>query len=73
MGLRETGLQGSGEKYIMRSLMMCTAHQIFSGKKIMHKMGGACSTYGERRGSYIVLVVRPDGKISLGRSRSRRD
>jgi hypothetical protein len=28
---RETRLQGSGENYITRSLMICTAHQIFFG------------------------------------------
>jgi hypothetical protein len=36
-------------------------------------MGGACSTYGKRRGAYSVLVVSPDRKISLGRSRGRWD
>ena len=30
-------------------------------------MGGACSTYGERRGVYRVLVGKPEGKRSLGR------
>jgi len=25
-------------------------------------MGGACSTYGERRGVYRVLVTKPEGK-----------
>jgi len=34
-------------------------------------MGGACSTYGERRGVYRVLVGKPDGKRSLGRMRRR--
>jgi len=34
-------------------------------------MGGACSTYGERRGLYRVLVGKPDGKSSLGRMRRR--
>jgi hypothetical protein len=34
-------------------------------------MGGACSTYEERRGAHRVLVVSPDGKISLGRSKGR--
>jgi hypothetical protein len=28
-------------------------------------MGGACGTYGERRGVYRVLVGRPDGKRQL--------
>jgi hypothetical protein len=30
-------------------------------------MGGACSTYGERRGVYRVLVGKPVGKRPLGR------
>jgi len=32
-------------------------------------MGGACSTYGERRGVYRDLVGIPEGKRPLGRSR----
>jgi len=36
-------------------------------------MGGACSAYGgeERRGVNGVLVGKPEGKILLGRPRSR--
>jgi len=34
-------------------------------------MGGACRTYGERRGVYRDLVVKPDGKRPLGRPRGR--
>ena len=30
-------------------------------------MGGACSTYGEGRGVYRVLVGKPEGKRPLGR------
>ena len=30
-------------------------------------MGGACSTYGERRGVYRVLVGKPEGRRPLGR------
>jgi hypothetical protein len=29
-------------------------------------MGGACSTYGERRGVYRVLVWKSEGKSHLG-------
>jgi hypothetical protein len=32
-------------------------------------MGGACSTYGNRRGVYRVLVGKPDGKRPLGIAR----
>jgi hypothetical protein len=34
-------------------------------------MGGECSTYGERRGVYGVLVWKPEGKRPLGRPRHR--
>ena len=32
-------------------------------------MGGACSTYGESRVLYRVLVGKPDGKRPLGKLR----
>jgi hypothetical protein len=34
-------------------------------------MDGACSTYGERRGVYRVLVGKPEGKRQLERPRHR--
>ena len=34
-------------------------------------MGGACSTYGESRGLYRVLVGKPEGMKSLGKPRHR--
>jgi len=34
-------------------------------------MGRACSTYGERRGVYKVLLGKPEGKRPLGRPRRR--
>jgi hypothetical protein len=34
-------------------------------------MGGACGTYGEGRGVYRVLVVKPERKRPLGRPRRR--
>jgi hypothetical protein len=34
-------------------------------------MGGACSTYGERRRVYRGLLEKPEGKRPLGRPRSR--
>jgi len=40
-------LQGSGENYVMKSLMICSSHPILFGVKIEKKeMGGACSMYG---------------------------
>jgi hypothetical protein len=37
----------------------------------MNEMGGACSTYGEKRGVYRVLVVRSEERKPLGRARRR--
>ena len=35
------------------------------------EMGGECSTYGERRGEYRVLVGGPQRRMPLERSRRR--
>jgi hypothetical protein len=35
------------------------------------EMGRACSTHGAKRNSYRILVRKPEGKIPLGRLRSR--
>jgi hypothetical protein len=72
LGLRGKRIQGSGENYIMRSIMICTLHPIlFSDNIEKNEMGGACSAYGERRGMYRVLVVKPEGKRPLGRPRRK--
>jgi hypothetical protein len=34
-------------------------------------MGGACSTNGEKRNAYGILVGKPEGKRPLGRPRRR--
>jgi hypothetical protein len=34
-------------------------------------MGGECSTNGEKRNAYRLLVEKPEGKRPLGRSRRR--
>ena len=34
-------------------------------------MGGACSSIGDRKGVYKVLVGKPEEKIPLGRPRRR--
>jgi hypothetical protein len=36
-----------------------------------NEMGRECSSMGERRGAYRILVGRPDGRKSLGRPRRR--
>jgi hypothetical protein len=43
-----------------------------SGDQIeKNEMGGECSTYGERRDVYRVLVGKPEGKRPLKRPRCR--
>jgi hypothetical protein len=34
-------------------------------------MGRECSTYGEKRGAYRILMGRPEGRRPLGRHRRR--
>jgi hypothetical protein len=34
-------------------------------------MGGACSTYGGKRGAYRILVGRPEGRRPLGRPKRK--
>jgi hypothetical protein len=36
-----------------------------------NEMGGACSTYGEKRGAYRIVVGRPERRRPFGRSRHR--
>ena len=44
----------------------------FSDDKIeKNEMGGACGTYGKRRGAYRVLVGKSEGQRPLGRARRR--
>jgi len=44
----------------------------YSGDLIKNnEMGGACSKYGDRRGTYRVLVGSPEGKRPFGRPRRR--
>jgi hypothetical protein len=39
---------------------------------VMDEMGGNCSTHGQIRNAYKILVGKPEGMKSLGRSRCRR-
>jgi hypothetical protein len=56
----------------MGGLMCCIAHPILFGRlNQKNEMGRACSTYGERRGVYRVLVGKLEGKRPLGRPRRR--
>jgi hypothetical protein len=36
-----------------------------------NEMGGACSTMGEKRGAYRIVVGRPEARRPLGRPRCR--
>jgi len=52
--------------------MICTPHPICPDDQIeKNEMGGACSTYWERRGVYRVLVGKPEGKTQIVRPRRR--
>jgi len=45
-GPKRGKVQGSGENYIMRILMICTAHPILFDKIENNEMGRTCSMYG---------------------------
>jgi hypothetical protein len=45
LGTKRDEVTGNGENYILRSVMICTAHPILAGDKIENKMGRTCSTY----------------------------
>jgi hypothetical protein len=47
----------------MKSLMICTPHQILFGDQIKKSvLDGAHGTYGGRRGAYIDLVWKPESR-----------
>jgi hypothetical protein len=43
----------------------------YNDKVKEHEIGRSCSTNGEKRNAYRVLVIRPEGKRQLRRSRRR--
>ena len=54
--------------------MIFPPHQICLGYQIeQNEKGSVCSTYGERRNVYRVLVGEPEGKRPLGRPRRKWD
>jgi len=61
--------EGSGENYIMRSLKICTAHQIIFRviKSRRIRWAGHVARMKERRGVYRVLVGKPEEKRPIGR------
>jgi len=63
---------GEWRKYIMRNLMICPPHPtLFGVMKSRRMISGACSTMGARRGVYMVLVGKPEGKGPIRRPRRR--
>jgi len=60
------------KNYVKRTLMICTLTKYCSNNKIeKNEMGGACSSMGDRKGVYMVLVGEPEGKRPLERPRRR--
>ena len=58
----------------MKSLMICTSNQIYSGDEIEKSergRAGHVARMGERRDTYRVLVGKHEGKRLLGRPRRR--
>jgi hypothetical protein len=65
-------LQEAGEDCIMRSFIACTLHKILLGlSKSRWSDGRACSTHGEIRNVYKILVGKPEGKRPLTGPRRR--
>jgi hypothetical protein len=58
------------ENCITRSFIICTLHS-YSDQIKEDEMQGACSTNGEKRKAYRLLVGNPEGRKALGRPRRR--
>jgi hypothetical protein len=66
LGLREKKSTECGAYLSVRLTQYCSDNQIEN-----NEMGGACSTYWERRVVYRFLVGKPERKRPLGRPRRR--
>ena len=52
--------------------MICTSIKYFSDDQLKNNViDRACSTYGEKRGAYRVLMGKPEGRRPLSRPRRR--
>ena len=73
LGLGGTRKQGSGENYIMSSLMIWTPHSILFGWSCQEEWDGRGMRHlwGIGEGVYRVLVGKPEWKRLLGRPRHR--
>jgi hypothetical protein len=63
---KRSEVTGNGEEYIKRNLTITPHRIIWGDKNKKNEMGGACSTYGERRGSYRVLVGKSERTETFG-------
>jgi hypothetical protein len=61
-GPKRDVVTGIGENYIMRSLMICTAHQIYSGDEIEKRWAGRVACMEDSRGLSRALVGKPVGE-----------
>jgi len=69
-GHKRDEVTGGGGDCIMRSFMICTAHQILFGWSNQEECDGQfVLRMKERGGTYWILVGKPEGKRSLGRPR----
>ena len=58
--------------FLQKKIMICTHHKILFWWSNQEQWDAkTCSTYGERRSVHKILVVKPEGKRPLGRSRRR--
>jgi hypothetical protein len=67
--LRGAGKQESGEEYITRSFMFLHLTKSYSGDHITMRLVGRVARFWDGKGAYRVLVGRPHGKRTLGRSK----
>ena len=70
-------MEGSGNRGVEKTtyrgaLWFVLLTKYYWGDQIRkNESGGACGTYGERRGAYRVLMGKPEGIRKLGRPRCR--
>jgi hypothetical protein len=69
-GPKRNEVIGEWRKLHNKELHVLITHYC-AGDKIDKEMSGACSSDGEGRGVYRVLVGKPEGKTPLGRPRRR--
>jgi hypothetical protein len=70
-GSKKGEVKGEWRNYTMRNFMICTPQQniirVIKSRRIL--WAGHVASMGESSGIYRVLVVEPEGKRPLGRSR----